>query len=128
MLAPAARALSDAQGAKQQATQRQAVERDRLTVEVYGAEQTRQMRGTFRIPNPRADAERARRRAAEAQHIIEELDARPVAEAAEWLAQHREQQRAECEALRERQESLAEHDTRATRPGSSHRDTPGRSL
>lgn len=39
-------ALSDTEAARQQATQRQAVERYRLTIEVYGAEQAHQMRGT----------------------------------------------------------------------------------
>lgn len=91
----AEQALSDAEAGKQQTAQRQAVERDRLTVQVYGTEQARQMRGTFRIPNPTAEAERARRRAVEARRIIAELDARPVAEAAEWLIHRREQQRIE---------------------------------
>ena len=121
--------LSAAEAGKQQAAQRQAVERDRLTVEVYGAEQARQMRGTFRIPNPRADAERARKRAAEAQRIIAELDARPVAEAAEWLTQRREQQRAEHEALQARHEALTRRNAGVTRTGpDQRREGPGRSL
>ncbi|MCE7481554.1 AAA family ATPase [Microbacterium profundi] len=122
-------ALSDAEAAKQQTAQRQAVERDRLTVQVYGTEQARQMRGTFRIPNPRADAEHARRRAAEARDIIAELDARPVAEAAEWVTQRREQQRAEHEALQARQEALTRRTVGLTRTGpDQRREGPGRSL
>lgn len=122
----AEQALSEAETAKQQMGQRQAVERDRLTVQVYGAEQARQMRGTFRIPNPRADAEHARKRAAEARRIIAELDARPVAEAAEWLTQRREQQRAEREALQARQEALARRSAGLTRTGpDQQRGTPG---
>ncbi len=125
----AEQALSDTEAARQQTAQRQAVERDRLTVEVYGAEQARQMRGTFRIPNPRADAEHARRRAAEARRVIAELDARPVAEAAEWLTQRREQQRAEREALQARQEALTRRNVGLTRTGpDQRRDGPGRSL
>ncbi|MES2865419.1 MobF family relaxase [Microbacterium profundi] len=125
----AEQALKDAQATKQQTAQQQAVERDRLTVEVYGAEQARQMRGTFRIPNPRADAEHARRRAAEARRIIAELDARPVTEAAEWLTQRREQQRAEREALNARQEALTSRNIRLTRTGAGqHREGPERSL
>lgn len=125
----AEQALSDTEAARQQTAQRQAVERDRLTVEVYGAEQARQMRGTFRIPNPRADAEHARRRAAEARRVIAELDARPVAEAAEWLTQRREQQRAEREALQARQEALARRNVGLTRTGpDQRREGPGRSL
>lgn len=122
-------ALSDTQATKQQVTERQAVERERLTVEVYGADQARQMRGTFRLPNPRADAERARKRAAEAQRIIAELDARPVAEAAEWLTQQREQQRAEREALQARQEALTRRNAGPTRTGpDQQRGRPGLSL
>lgn len=125
----AEQALSEAEAAKQQTAQRQAVERDRLTVEVYGAEQARQMRGTFRIPNPRADAEHARRRATEARRVIAELDARPVAEAAEWLTQRREQQRAEREALQARQEALARRGAGVTRTGPDHqREGPGLGL
>lgn len=125
----AEQALSDTEAAKQQATQQQTVERDRLTIEVYGAEQARQMRGTFRTPNPRADAEHARRRAAEARGIIAELDARPVAEAAEWLTQRREQQRAEREALQARQEALTRRNVGLTRTGpDQRREGPGRSL
>lgn len=125
----AEQSLSDTEAAKHQTAQRQAVERDRLTVEAYGAEQARQMRGTFRIPNPRADAEHARRRAAEARHIIAELDARPVAEAAEWLTQRREQQRAEREALQARQEALTRRNVGLTRTGpDQRRDGPERSL
>ena len=122
-------ALSEAEAVKQQTTQRQAVERDRLTVEVYGAEQARQMRGTFRIPNPRADAERARQRAAKARQVIAELDARPVTEAAEWLTQRREQQRAEREALQARQEALARRHAGPTRTGPDHQQgRPGLGL
>lgn len=119
----AEQALSEAEAAKRQTAERQAVERDRLTVEVYGTEQARQIRGTFRIPNPRADAEHARRQAAEAKDIIAELDARPVAEAAEWLTQRREQQRAEHEALQARQEALTRRNSGLTRsgPGSAAR-------
>ncbi|MGO1628693.1 MAG: ATP-dependent DNA helicase, partial [Microbacterium sp.] len=125
----AEQALSDAATSKQQAAQRHAVERDRLTVEVYGAEQARQMRGTFRIPNPRADAERARKRAAEARGVIAELDVRPVAEAAEWLTQRREQQRAEREALQARQEALARRHAGPTRTGpDQQRGRPGLGL
>lgn len=125
----AEQALSDAEATKQQAAQRQAVERDRLTIEVYGAEQARQMRGMFRIPNPRADAEHARKRAAEARRIIAELDARPVAEAAEWLTQRREQQRAEHEALQARQEALPRRTVGLTRTGpDQRREGPERSL
>lgn len=125
----AEQALSDTEAARQQAAQRQAVERDRLTVEVYGAEQARQMRGTFRTPNPKADAERARKRAADARRVIAELDARPVAEAAEWLAQRREQQRAEREALQARQEALTRRNAGLTRTGpDQRREGPGRSL
>ncbi|WP_341579181.1 MobF family relaxase [Microbacterium schleiferi] len=125
----AEQALSDTEAAKQQAAQRQAVERERLTVQLYGAEQARQMRGTFRIPNPRADAEHARRRAAEARRVIAELDARPVAEAAEWLTQRREQQRAEREALQARQEALTRRNDGLTRTGpDQRRESPGRSL
>ncbi|MGB4134922.1 MAG: MobF family relaxase [Microbacterium sp.] len=125
----AEQALSDTEAARRQAAQRQAVERDRLTVQVYGAEQARQMRGTFRIPNPTADAERARKRAAEARRIIAELDARPVAEAAEWLTQRREQQRAEREALQARQEALAHRNLGLTRTGpDQRREGPGRGL
>src|SRR3546814_702442 len=113
----AEQALSDTEAARPQTTQRQAVERDRLTIEVYGAEQERQMRGTFRTPNPRADAEHARKRAAEARRVIAELDARPVAEAAEWLTQRREQQRAEREALQARQEALTRRHVGLTRTG-----------
>ncbi|MGB4137199.1 MAG: hypothetical protein WA971_11585, partial [Microbacterium sp.] len=110
-------ALSDTEAARRQAAQRQAVERDRLTVQVYGAEQARHMRGTFRIPNPRADAERARQRAAEARRVIAELDARPIAEAAEWLTHRREQQRIEREALKARQEALTRRNAGPTRTG-----------
>lgn len=125
----AEQALSDTEAAKQQRAQRQTVEQDRFTVEVYGAEQARQMRGTFRIPNPRADAEHARKRAVEARGIIAELDARPVAEAAEWLTQRREQQRAEREALQARQEALARRNVGLTRTGpDQRREGPGRSL
>ncbi len=125
----AEQALSDTEAGRQQTAQRQAVERDRLTVEVYGAEQARQMRGTFRVPNPKADAERARKRAAEARRIIAELDARPVAEAAEWLTQRREQQRAEREALQARQEALTRRNAGLTRTGpDQRREGPGRSL
>ncbi|ANG84660.1 hypothetical protein [Microbacterium aurantiacum] len=125
----AEQALSDTEAAKQQTAQRQAVERDRLTVEVYGAEQARQMRGTFRIPNPRTDAEHARKRAAEARRVIAELDARPVAEAAEWLTQRREQQQAEREALQARLEALTRHNAGLTRTGpDQRREGPGRSL
>ncbi|MBW1637823.1 AAA family ATPase [Microbacterium resistens] len=125
----AEQALSDTEAAKQQTAQRQAVERDRLTVEVYGAEQARQMRGTFRVPNPKADAEHARKRAAEARRVIAELDARPVAEAAEWLTQQREQQRAEHEALQARQEALTRRNAGVTRTGpDQRREGPGRSL
>lgn len=125
----AEQALSDTEAARQQTTQRQAVERDRLTIEVYGAEQERQMRGTFRTPNPRADAEHARKRAAEARRVIAELDARPVAEAAEWLTQRREQQRAEREALQARQEALTRRNVGLTRTGpDQRRDGPERSL
>ncbi|WP_220458798.1 MobF family relaxase [Schaalia sp. JY-X169] len=125
----AEQAISDAEAGKQQTAQRQAVERDRLTVEVYGAEQARQMRGTFRIPNPRADAEHARKRAAEARDIIAELDARPVTEAAEWLTHRREQQRAEREALQARQEALTRRNAGPTRTGPDHqRGRPGLSL
>ena len=125
----AEQALSDAEAGKQQTAQRQAVERDRLTVEVYGAEQARQMRGTFRIPNPRADAEHARKRAAEARDIIAELDARPVTEAAEWLTHRREQQRAEREALQARQEALARRYAGPTRTGPDHQQgRPGLGL
>ncbi|MCK8475841.1 MobF family relaxase [Microbacterium aurugineum] len=122
-------ALSEAETAKQQMARRQAVEQDRLTIQVYGADQTRRMRGTFRIPNPRTDAEHARKRAAEARDIIAELDARPVAEAAEWLTQRREQQRAEREALQARQEALAHRNVGLTRTGpDQRREGPGRSL
>ena len=125
----AEQALSDTEAARQQTIQRQAVERDRLTVQVYGAEQARQMRGTFRIPNPTADAEHARRRAAEARRIIAELDARPVAEAAEWLTHRREQQRIEREALQARQEALTRRNAGPTRTGPDHqRGRPGLSL
>jgi len=125
----AEQALSEAEAAKRQTAEQQAVEQDRLTVEVYGAEQARQMRGTFRIPNPRADAERARKRAAEARRIIAELDARPVAEAAEWLTQRREQQRAEREALQARQEALARRHAGPTRTGPDHQQgRPGLGL
>ena len=121
--------LSDTEAARQQTIQRQAVERDRLTVQVYGAEQARQMRGTFRIPNPTADAEHARRRAAEARRIIAELDARPVAEAAEWLTHRREKQRIEREALQARQEALTRRNAGPTRTGPDHqRGRPGLSL
>ncbi len=122
-------ALSDAKAAKRQADERQSIERDRLTVEVYGAEQARQLRGTFRIPNPTADAQRARRRAAEARQIIAELDARPVTEAAERLTQRREQQRIEREELQTRQEALARRDTGPTRTGPDKQGgRPGLSL
>ena len=125
----AEQALSEAEATKQQTAQRQTVERDRLTVQVYGVEQARQMRGTFRIPNPRADAEHAKRRAAEARDIIAELNARPVAEAAEWLTQRREQQRAEREALQARQEALTRRTVGLTRTGPDRRrEGPGRSL
>ncbi|PZP16206.1 MAG: TrwC relaxase [Brachybacterium faecium] len=125
----AEQALSDTEAARQQTTQRQAVERDRLTIEVYGAERERQMRGTFRTPNPRADAEHARKRAAEARRVIAELGARPVAEAAEWLTQRREQQRAEREALQARQEALTRRNVGLTRTGpDQRRDGPERSL
>ena len=125
----AERALSDTEAAKQQTAQQQAVERDRLTVDVYGAEQARQMRGTFRVPNPTADAEHARKRAAEARRVIAELDARPVAEAAEWLTQRRAQQRAEREALQARQEVLTRRNVGLTRTGpGQRREGPGRSL
>ena len=117
----AEQALSEAETAKQQAAQRQAVERDHLTVEVYGAERARQMRGTVRIPNPRTEAEHARKRATEARRIIAELDARPIAEAAEWLAQRREQQRAEREALQARQEALTRRNIGLTRTGPDQR-------
>ncbi|WP_136088780.1 hypothetical protein [Auritidibacter ignavus] len=113
----AEQALSEAEAAKRQTAEWQAVERDRLAVQVYGAEQARQMRGTFRIPNPTADAERARKRAATGRRIIAELYARPVAEAAEWLTQRREQQRAEHEALQARQEGLARRSAGLTRTG-----------
>ncbi|MGO2518732.1 MobF family relaxase [Microbacterium sp.] len=122
-------ALSEAETAKQQTAQRQAVERDRLTVDVYGAEQARLMRGTFRIPNPRTDAEHARKQVAEARDIIAELDARPVAEAAKWLTQRREQQRAEREALQARQEALTRRNVGPTRTGpDQQREGPERSL
>ncbi|WP_448235839.1 MobF family relaxase [Microbacterium paulum] len=122
-------ALTDAQTAKRQTRERQGIEQDRLTVEVYGAEQARQMRGTFRTPNPRADAERARQRAARARQIIAELDARPVAEAAEWLTQRREQQRIEREALEARQEALARRNAGPARTGPGQdRGRPGLSL
>ncbi|MGO1405116.1 MULTISPECIES: MobF family relaxase [Micrococcales] len=121
----AEQALSDAEAARKHTARRQAVERDRLTVEVYGAEQARQMRGTFRTSNPRADAERARKRAAEARRVIAKLDARPVAEAAEWLTQRREQQRAEHEALQARQEALTRRNVGLTRTG---REGPGLGL
>ncbi|MBF9334995.1 AAA family ATPase [Microbacterium lacticum] len=122
-------ALRDAEATKQQTAQRQSAERDRLTVQVYGAEQARQMRGTFRIPNPKADAKRARRRAAEARRTIAELDTRPVTEAAEWLTQRREQQRAEREALQARQDDIARRNTGLTRTGpDQQREGPGRSL
>ncbi|WP_447947552.1 MobF family relaxase [Microbacterium lacticum] len=125
----AEQALSEAEAAKQQTAQRQAVERDRLTVQVYGAEQARQMRGTFRVPNPRTDAEQASKRAAEARRVIAELDARPVAEAAEWLTQRREQQRAEHEALQARQEALTRRHARPTRTGPDQpRGRPGLGL
>lgn len=113
----AEQALSDTEAAKQQTAQRQAVERDHLTIQVYGAEQARQMRGTFRIPNPRTDAERARKQAVEARQVIAELDARSVTEAAEWLTQRREQQRAEHEALQARQEALTRRNAGPTRTG-----------
>lgn len=125
----AEQALSDAQTAKRQTRERQGIEQDRLTVEVYGAEQARQMRGTFRIPNPRSDAERARQRAARARQIIAELDARPVTEAAEWLTQRREQQRIEREALQARQEALARRNVGPTRTSpDQQRGRPGLSL
>ena len=125
----AEQALRDTEAVRQQTSQRQTAERDRLTVQVYGAEQARQMRGTFRIPNPRADAERARKRAGEARRVIAELDARPVAEAAEWLTQRREQQRAEREALQARQEALKRHNAGLTRTGPDQgRGRPGLSL
>ncbi len=125
----AEQALRDTEAAKQRTAQRQAVERDRLTVEVYGAEQARQMRGTFRVPSPRADAERARQRAARARWVIAELDARPVAEAAEWLTQRREQQRIEREALEARQEALTRRNAGPTRTGpDQQRGAPGLSL
>ena len=125
----AEQALSDTETAKQQTAQRQAIERDRLTIEVYGPEQARQMRGTFRIPNPKADAQQARKRAAEARRVIAELDARPVAEAAEWLTQRREQQRAEREALQARQEALTRGNVGLTGTGPGHhREGPERSL
>lgn len=125
----AEQALRDAEAAKQQTAQRQSAERDRLTIEVYGAEQARQIRGTFRIPNPRTDAEQARKRATEARRVIAELDARPVAEAAEWLTQRREQQRAEREALQARQEALARRHAGPTRTGPDHqRGRPGLGL
>ena len=121
--------LSNAQTAKRQTRERQGIEQDRLTIEVYGAEQMRQMRGTFRIPSPRADAERARQRAARARQIIAELDARPVAEAAEWLTQRREQQRIEREALEARQEALTRRNAGPTRTGpDQQRGAPGLSL
>lgn len=122
-------ALSDAQSAKRQTRERHGIEQDRLTVEVYGAEQARQMRGTFRIPSPRADAERARQRAARARQIIAELDARPVAEAAEWLTRKREQQRIERETLEARQEALTRRNAGPTRTGpDQQRGAPGLSL
>ncbi len=122
-------ALNDAQTAKRQTRERQSIEQDYLTVEVYGAEQARQMRGTFRTPNPTADAERARQRAARARQIIKELDARPVAEAAEWLTQRREQQRIEREELEARQEALARRNAGPTRTGpDQQRGRPGLSL
>ncbi len=125
----AEQALSEAEAARQRMAQRQAVERDRLTIEVYGAEQARQMRGTFRIPNPRADAERARKRAAEVRRVIAELDARPVAEAAEWLTQRREQQQTEREALQARQEALTRRNVGLTRTApDQRREGPGRRL
>ena len=87
------------------------------------------MRGTFRIPNPKADAQQARKRAAEARRVIAELDARPVAEAAEWLTQRREQQRAEREALQARQEALTRGNVGLTGTGPGHhREGPERSL
>ncbi|GEB94095.1 hypothetical protein [Microbacterium lacticum] len=125
----AEQALSEAETTKQQTAERQAAERDRLTVQVYGAEQARQMRGTFRILNPRADAEHARKRAAEARRVIAELDARPVAEAADWLTQRREQQRVEREALQARQEALARRHAGPTGTGPDQpRGRPGLGL
>lgn len=118
-------ALSDAQTAKRQTRERQGIEQDRLTVEIYGAKQARQMRGTFRIPSPRADAERARQRAARARWIIAELDARPVAEAAEWLTQKREQQRIEREALEIRRSAFSSGRTHDSGARSSERPSLG---
>lgn len=118
-------ALSDVQTAKRQSRERQGIEQDRLTVEVYGAEQAWQMRGTFRIPGRRADAERARQRADEARRIIAELDARPVAETAEWLTQRCEQQRIEREALEARRSAFSPGRTLDSGARSSERPSLG---
>ena len=97
----------------------------RLTVQVYGVERARQLHGTFRIPSPAADAKHARQRAAEARKIIAELDARPIVEAAEWLAS-RQEQRVENETLAARRAALSPDEATATR--NKDRERPGLGL
>ena len=65
----------------------------------------------------------------QARQVVVELDARPVAEAAEWLTQRREQQQAEREALQARQEALARRYAGPTRTGPDHQQgRPGLGL
>ena len=103
----AEQAATDAKVAARTATARHTKERTQLTVQVYGTERARQLHGTFRIPNPAADAKHARQRAAEARKIIAELDARPIMEAAEWLTNYQEEQRAESETRAARRIALS---------------------
>ena len=55
----------------------------------------------------------------------DKVETPPVAEAAEWLTQRREQQRAEHEALQARQEALTRRNVGLTRTG---REGPGLGL
>ena len=106
-----AEAASEVREAEQQVTAAKAIgakanarseqERKRLIVQVYGPERARHYFGTFRIPNPAADAKRARQQATEARRVLAELDARPIAEAAQWLTAYRDAQEAAREAVTE---------------------------
>ena len=122
----AEQSVSNAKEEARHVAGRHAKERTQLTVQVYGAERARQLHGTFRIPNPAADAKRARQRAAEARKIIAELDARPVVEAAKWLTMRQEEQRVESETLAARRTALSPDEATATR--NRDRERPGLGL
>ena len=93
--------VTAAKSAGTEANARNEQERKRLIVQVYGPERARHYFGTFRIPNPAADARRLRQQAADARRVVAELDARPTTEAALWLTAHRNAQEAAREAVTE---------------------------